>query len=143
MKKYFIIVTMFLLAGFTVFAQDEEEQPEDKGGKLQQRMTEYIQKRLNMSKTEAEKFRPVFVKYMLELRQTHRQFKGDKPVLQLKVAELRVKARNQFREVLDEQRANRVFDAQRDFEVKVIEEIKTRRLERRGGIRRTNALRLQ
>lgn len=140
MKKYFIIVTMFLLAGFTVFAQDEEEQPEDKGGKLQQRMTEYIQKRLNMSKTEAEKFRPVFVKYMLELRQTHRQFKGDKPVLQLKVAELRVKARNQFREVLDEQRANRVFDAQRDFEVKVIEEIKTRRLERRSGIRRTNAL---
>jgi Spy/CpxP family protein refolding chaperone len=140
MKKYLIILSLFILAGFTGFAQDDEQPPEDQGGKLQQRMSEYIQKRLNMTRAEADKFRPIFLRYMLELRRTHREFKGDRPVLQLKVAELRVKARNEFREVLDEKRANRVFDVQRDFEIKVMDEIRNRRLERRGGVKRANAL---
>lgn len=142
MKKYLIILSLFILAGFTGFAQEDEQPQEDQGGKLQQRMTEYIQKKLSLNKAEANRFRPIFLRYMLELRRTHREFKGDRPVLQLKVAELRVKARNEFREVLDEQRANKVLDYQREFEVIIKKELETRRLERRGGLRRANALRI-
>ncbi len=143
MKKYFIIVTVFILSAFTVVGQDDDNTPEDKAGKLQERMNEYIQKKLGLSKAEAAKFRPIFLRYIVELRRVHRENKGDRPMLQLRVAELRVKARNEFREVLDEHRANRVFEHQREFEIKIREELKARAQDRRlprGGIRPTNRL---
>lgn len=139
MKKYFIIVCLLLLAGFTVVAQEDDGNDDDRGGKLQQRMKEFVQKRLNLSKGEAERFSPIFLRYIVELRRTHRENKVDKPVLQLRVAEVRVKFRNQFREVMDEQRANRVFDYQREFEDKIRQEILNRRQETRP-LKRNKAL---
>jgi hypothetical protein len=139
MKKYFVIVCLFLLAGFTLLAQDDDGD-DDRGGKLQQRMREYVQKRLNLSKGEAERFSPIFLRYIVELRRTHRENKADKPVLQLRVAEVRVKFRNQFREVMDEQRANRVFEYQREFEDKIRQEILNRRQEGKPTLRRNKML---
>jgi hypothetical protein len=139
MKKYFIIVMMFILAGFTAFAQDDDDATDDKGAaKLRERMRDYVQKRLNLSKAEAEKFSPLFLRYLVELRKTHRENRGDRPVMQLKVAELRVKFRNEFRQVIDEQRANKVFVYQREFEIKIIDELRERRAEKRGAPLRTN-----
>lgn len=140
MKKYLIILSVFLLAGFTVLAQDDDGNDDDRGGKLQQRMKEYVQKRLGLSKGEAERFSPIFIRYIVELRRTHRENKADKPVLQLRVAEVRVKFRNQFREVMDEQRANRVFEYQREFEDKVRQEILNRRQENKPTLRRNKAM---
>ena len=134
MKKFFTILIFSLLCTLTVFGQEEEA--EDKGGKLQQRMKEYIQKRLGLSSNEAEKFSPIFLRYIVELRRAHRDFKTDRPVLQLKVAELRLRARNEFRQIMDEQRANKVFEYQREFEIKIREEINERRLERMPGNRK-------
>ena len=133
MKKYFLILSLFVLTGFAVRAQEGEN--DDRGGKLQQRMSEYIQKRLNLSKNEADRFSPVFLRYIIELRRTHREFIGDRPILQLKVAELRVRFRDEFKAVLDEQRANKVFDAQREFEIKIKNELENRRLENRPNRR--------
>jgi hypothetical protein len=59
MKKILLILSL-LFFGFAAFAQDDNSN-DDRGGKLQQRMQEYIQKRLNLSKGEAEKFSPVFL----------------------------------------------------------------------------------
>jgi hypothetical protein len=116
MKKYLLILSLFILTGISTFAQDEND---DRGGKLQERMREYIQKRLNLTKNEAERFSPVFLRYIMELRKTHRENIGDRPVLQLKVAELRVRYRNEFKQIIDEQRANKIYDYQREFEEKV------------------------
>ena len=101
MKKYLIILGLFLLGSVALFAQEENED-DDRGGKLQQRMNEYIQRRLGLSKSEAEKFRPLFFRYLVELRKTHRENRADKPVLQLRIAELRVRFRNEFRQIMDE-----------------------------------------
>jgi nitrate reductase assembly molybdenum cofactor insertion protein NarJ len=137
MKKILLILSL-LFFGFAAFAQDDNSN-DDRGGKLQQRMQEYIQKRLNLSKGEAEKFSPVFLRYIVELRKTHRENASDKIILQQKIADLRVRYRNEFRQVLDEQRANKVFEAQREFEGKIINELKNRQLENRP-LRRTRAL---
>lgn len=137
MKKYFLIISISFLTCLTVFGQDEPN--DDAATKLQQRMKEYIQKRLNLSKAEAEKFSPVFLRYIVELRKTHRENRTDKPMLQLKVAEVVVRFRNEFRQILDEQRANRVFEIQREFEIKIRDELKNRQLENRPN-RRTRAL---
>jgi len=137
MKKYFLIITLFFLTGFTALAQDGEN--DDRGGKLQERMREYIQKRLNLTKNEAQRFSPVFLRYIVELRRTHRENISDKPMLQLKVAELRVRFRNEFKQIVDEQRANKIYEYQREFEIKIIDELQNRRIENKP-LRRNRSL---
>ena len=122
-KKYLLILSLFILTGITAFAQDEND---DRGSKLQERMQEFIQKKLNLSKNEAERFSPVFLRYITELRRTHKENINDAPVRQLKVAELRVRYRNEFRQILDEQRANKVYEYERDFKQKVQLELMNR-----------------
>lgn len=139
MKRYLLILILFFTTGFTGFAQDDEA--DDRMGKLQEKMQLYIQKRLNLSKGEAQKFSPIFLRYISELRKTHRENKIDRPMLQLKAAELRVRFRNEFRQVMDEQRANKVFQHQREFEDKIRQEILERRQQNKpGGVKRTRAL---
>lgn len=137
MKKYLLILFVTLSASFTGFAQDEV--PEDKGGKLLERMQLYIQKKLDMTKEEADKFGPIFLQYISELRRTHREFKADRPMLQLKIAEVRVRFRDQFKPIINEQRANRVFQHQHDFEEKIKQIIIEKQSERRS-LRRNRAL---
>jgi len=123
MKKYLLILSLLILTGITAFTQDDND---DRGGKLQEKMREYIQKRLNLTKNEAERFSPVFLRYIMELRKTHRENIGDRPVLQLKIAELRVRYRNEFKQIIDEQRANKIYDYQREFEIKIQTELQNR-----------------
>jgi ribosomal protein L16 Arg81 hydroxylase len=125
MKRYLLIVTLFLLTGFAAISQDDDN-PERGGGKLQQRMQDYIQQKLNLTRNEAEKFSPIFLRYISELRRTHRENVNDLPTRQLKIAELRVRFRNEFKQVFDEQRANKVYEYQREFLEKVKIELQNR-----------------
>ena len=130
---------MILASCTAMFAQDDTD-ADDNTGRLRDRMQQYIQKRLNMSRSEAERFSPIFLRYITDLRKTHRENRTDRPVLQLRIAELRVKYRNEFKQVLDEQRANRIFQHQREFEEKVRKEILDRQQNRQGGGRRLRTL---
>ncbi len=134
MKRFFLILSLVFFTGFAALAQDEET-TERGGGKLQERMQQYIQKRLNLSRNEAERFSPVFLRYIVELRRTHRENIADRPMMQLKIAEIRVRFRNEFRQIFDEQRANKVYEYQREFEDKVKGELKNRRIEARPNRR--------
>jgi hypothetical protein len=122
MKRILYILSFFLTLTATAFAQDE-------GAKVKERMQEYIQKRLNLNKSEADKFSPVFLNYFNELRQTNQQYRGDKLVLQQKIVDLRLRYRNQFKPIMGEKRSNDVFNYERDF----IEELKEIRKNRGGG----------
>ncbi|NOT51692.1 MAG: hypothetical protein HOP10_10500 [Chitinophagaceae bacterium] len=128
MKKYLTILFSLLLVAFTGFAQADSTGTDDAetGGKLQERMKEYIQKKLNLSKGESEKFSPVFMRYMLELRKTNREFKGDGIMRASKIAELRVKYRGEFRQIIDEQRADRIFKHEIEFKEIIRKEINDR-----------------
>ncbi len=139
MKKFLLILSLFLSTGLFSFAQ-EDEASDERMGKLQEKMQQYIQKRLNMTKAESEKFTPMFLRYISELRKTHREFKADRPMLQLKIAEVRVKFRDELRPVFGEQRANRIFIHQKEFEDKVRQEIIERRIQNRQGPRRTRIM---
>jgi hypothetical protein len=142
MKRFLLILTLFFTSTTVVMAQEDEV--EDRGGKLQERMQQYIQNKMNMNKQDAEKFAPIFIRYISELRRTHRENRGDRPVLQLRVAELRVKYRDELKRVFDEQRANRVLQHHKEFEVQVKKEILERRQQNRqqgGGRGRTQWVR--
>ncbi len=114
MKKIiYLFILLFTLNGVS-FAQDEQD-----GGKVRERMVEYIQDKLSLSKGEAEKFTPVFIDYFKELRTTNQNFRGDRLVLQQKIAELRLRFRDQFKPIIGEKRSNEVFTHERDFVQKV------------------------
>ena len=128
MKKYFIILILFF-SGLGVRAQDNED---DKGGKIKDRMNEYIQDRLGLSNKEAEKFTPVFLRYFQEFKQIHRENRTDILILKQKIIDLRIRYRNEFRQIMDEPRANKVFVYEDEFRRKAIQILETRK-DRLGG----------
>jgi hypothetical protein len=111
------------------FSQEEDDGGQE-NGKIAERMREYIQKNLGLSKNEAEKFTPVFARYFREFALTHRQNKNDRLVLQQKIIELRLRYRGEFKQIMNEQRANKVFQYEDKFRQEVIRIIKENRRDR-------------
>ena len=127
MKKLIYIFIFFITIGTISYAQDN---PQGDGGKLQQKLTEYIQDKLGLSKEEAQKFGPVFLDYFKELRKTNQDFKGDRLVLQQKIVELRLRYRDQFKPIIGEKRSNDVFIYEHQF-VDEVKKVQQERLENR------------
>jgi hypothetical protein len=127
MKKFLHILGLLIFINTASLAQDDGS-----GSKVQKQLTEYIQKRLGLSKGEADRFGPVFLSYFNELRKTNQQFKGDRLVLQQKIVELRLNYRNQFKNIVGEKRSNDVFVYEREF-INEVNEIRQDRRERGGG----------
>lgn len=124
MKKYLVILILFF-TGLATHAQDEGN--DDKAGKIRDRMSEYIKDRLNLSRNEAEKFTPVFLRYFQEFRQIHHENKSDNLVLKQKIIDLRIRYRNEFRQIMEEPKANKVFVYEDEFRRQAIQILETRR----------------
>ena len=108
MKKITVILTLLVLSGFCVQAQQEND-------KIRDKMQEYIQKRLNLTRNEAERFTPVFVRYFTEWRQTLKENREDVLLRQQRIAELRIRYRNEFRDIVGEKKSNEIFRKQEEF----------------------------
>ena len=89
MKRFLLILSLLFVTSPFLFAQDDDDN--DGNEKIRDKMNEYIQKRLNLSDDEAKKFTPVFLQYFKEWRQTIRDNKGDKLILQQKIVDLRLR----------------------------------------------------
>jgi hypothetical protein len=128
MKKIlYLVIFLFSLTGSS-FAQDDQGDKTDGGAaKIRERLIEYIQQKLALTKAEADKFGPVYIDYFKELRKTNQEFKGDRLVLQQKIAELRLRYRDQFKPIIGEKRSNEVFTHERDF----IQQLRDMRLQNR------------
>lgn len=126
MKKLFFIISLLFTTSLVtpLFAQEAEE--DDGNEKIRDKMSEFIQKRLDLSKDEADKFTPIFIRYFKEWRQTIRENKGDRLVMQQKIIELRLRYRSQFKDVIGEKKSNQIFVHQDRF----IQDIRLLRQER-------------
>jgi hypothetical protein len=118
MKRFVYILVFALSLSSMCFAQGDD----DAGGRLRDKMIEYIQNKLNLSKAEAEKFQPVFLDYLKDMRSTKQQFGGDRLILQQKIVDLRIRYRDQFKPIIGEPRSNAVFQHEHDFVEKAIQE---------------------
>lgn len=127
MKRLLFIVSFFFVSSISLFAQ-EDDGMEDGNDKIRDKMSEFIQKRLNLSKDESAKFSPVFIRYFKEWRSTLRDNKDDRLLLQKKIVDLRLKYRTEFRDIIGEKRGNQVFNHQETF----IRELRDIRRERVG-----------
>src|SRR5215208_4367989 len=133
MKKILLIISLVFASGLFAFAQEEDGQANEK---IRDKMNEFIQKRLSLSRSEAERFTPVFLRYFRDWRTTMREYKADKLIMQQKIIELRLRYRPEFREIVGEQRGNEVYKHQ-DIFIHELNQIKNERLnERRGPLKR-------
>ena len=132
MKKLFIILSIFLSANLAVHAQDENSNDD----KIRAKMTEFIQKRLNLSKNEAEKFSPVFLRYFNEWRTTLREFRGnpDKLLLRQRIVEIQLRYRDEFKDIIGQKRSNDVFEQQKVF-IETIKSFREEQIENRANRR--------
>ncbi len=130
MKRILYILSFIMALSTAAYAQDDDRNAK----KIQEQMNVYVQKRLGLSKAEAERFSPVFQNYFNELRQTNQNFKGDKLVLQKKIVDLRLKYRNQFKGIVGEKKSNEVFNYERDF-VEEVKALRNDRLQNKSGNR--------
>lgn len=126
MKKFLLILILSFFTGLNLFAQVDGEQ----GGKIQERMNEYLQKRLGLSKNEIDKFSPVFSRYLKELRKAYLD-NADILKRQQRMAEIRLQFREEFKPIVGETRANKVFIAEQEFRKKAAEILRERNLEKR------------
>ena len=122
MKRFLLILTLALFAGFAAKAQDDDND------KIRDKMREFIQKRMNLSKNEAERFTPVFVRYFREWRQTLREHKDDVLERQKRIVDIRIRYRTEFKEIVGDKRSNRVYKEQDEF----VRIIRQQQLERKN-----------
>ena len=124
MKKIFFILTLVLFSGFVAKAQDDDND------KIRDKMREFIQRRLKLSNNETDRFTPVFIRYFREWRQTVREHKDDILFRQQKIAELRIRYRSEFRDIVGEKRSTEVYKKQEEFIRILNEQVKNRRDDR-------------
>ena len=134
MKKFLLILTLALFAGFAAKAQDEDND------KIRDKMREFIQKRLNLTRNEAERFTPVFIRYFREWKQTLHENRADGLVRQQKIIELRLRYRTEFRDIVGEKRSNDVYK-QQDVFIREIKEMREEQIKARRADRPTKGFR--
>ena len=126
MKRIFLISSLLLVCFTGLFAQEDDDKDDNES--IRDKMSEYIQKRLNVSTDEAKKFAPVFNNYFKDWRKTLRENRNDDILRRQKVAEVQLRYRSQFKDIIGEQRSNQVFGHQKVF----IQEIRRIRQERKN-----------
>jgi hypothetical protein len=129
MKRIFIILGLTLYTSFSCFAQ-EDENDNGNNDKIREKMSEFIQRRMGLSKMEADKFNPIFFRYFREWRTTLQVNRNDKQILQLRIAELRIRYRNEFRDIVGEKRCNQIYEHQEMF-IKVLRDMRQEQINRR------------
>jgi len=135
MKRFLFILTFALLTGFSSKAQSDEHD------KIRDKMTEFIQKRLDLTRNEAERFTPVFIRYFREWKQTLQENRADGLVRQQRIIELRLRYRTEFRDIVGEKRSNDVYKQQEVF-IRGIKEMREEQIKARRGERPNKSFRL-
>ena len=84
MKKILYVLSFLSFISFSSFAQDDD-------GTIPERMANYISEKLYLSKAEKDKFTPLYMDYLKELRKTSNDNREDKLVMQQKIVDLRLR----------------------------------------------------
>ena len=129
MKKFFY-TTLLLFAFQAAFSQSPDQPGLDR---LKEKMVEYIGNKLGLNKSEAERFQPMFMDYLRQLKDTKQQFKSDDLLMKQKIIDLRLRFREQVKPLVGEKRSNDVFTYEKEFLQGVEKERNERMQEHKDG----------
>lgn len=125
MKRIVLITFIFSCALTAGFSQKDNRRD---GGRLEAYKIAYLTRNLNLSVEEAQKFWPVYNKYVNELKQAKMQHRNlNKVSFEEKIVNIRKRYKNEFGHALPDERVNQFFQADRDFNNYVRKELQERR----------------
>ena len=132
MKTFLLVLA--LLTGSTLwsFAQDGQEKP-NKGERVEALKIAYLTKKLNLSAEEAQKFWPIYNKYIDDMRKTQADAKLSKEKeidTEEKLLNIRKKYNTEFGKALSTEKTNSFFRAEREWTNFVKKEWMERRQQR-------------
>ena len=114
-------------------AQDEKTSLRNNGGRIEALKIAYLTNKLSLTPAEAQKFWPVYNKYMDEIRATRlkaREEKQSEIATDEKILILRKKYNTEFGKVFSEEKVNAFFKAEKEFGTYLQKEIIERRQQR-------------
>jgi hypothetical protein len=123
MKKYLLILILMFGSFSFVFAQNGQH-----AEKIQELKIAFITQKLQLTSAEAEKFWPVYNSYDNEIKQLRASNKnGDVLENEQKLLDIRKKYKPSFEQILGAQRANEVYNAEREYRNVLIRQLKEQR----------------
>ena len=140
MKRILTILLLVFASMNLLFAQAEERELRN-GGKIEALKIAYLTNKLALSPEEAQKFWPVYNKYMDEIRKTRldaRENKQQEIVTDEKILAIRKKYNTEFGKVLSSEKVNAFFKAEKEFGTYLQKEIMERRqlrMEKKKNVR--------
>src|SRR6478735_2249359 len=141
MKRILTILLLFIMSVTVSFAQDDVTTLKNNGGKIEALKIAYLTNKLNLSPEEAQRFWPVYNKYMEEIRKTRldaRENKQQEIVTDEKILVIRKKYNIEFGKVLSSEKVNAFFKAEKEFGTYLQKEIIERRQQRMERKKTTN-----
>jgi hypothetical protein len=130
MKKYLLILVLTIGFLFNAGAQAQEQ---DGGAKLQALKIAWLTKKLDLSPEEAQRFWPIYNKYIDEIRaiRQEQKQKGTSEIdTEDKILGVRKKYNGEFSKALSAEKANTFFRSERDFGNEIRKELQERRMNR-------------
>src|SRR5688500_8930961 len=117
MKKILFIFSL-LLINFFAFAQGNGLNARNGGGKIEAIKIAYLTNKLSLTPDEAQKFWPVYNKYMDDIRKTRleaREKKQSEIATDEKILAIRKKYNTEFGKALSDEKVNAFFKAEKEF----------------------------
>ena len=128
MKRILLLILMITGTMGIALAQEEGKDRPEGGGKLKAYQIAYFTNRLKLTPEEAQRFWPVFNKYEDEIRTNRIQNRQATEIeREEKEIQIRKKYFEQFSQVLNKERADRVFKVDREFRDGVRRELMERK----------------
>jgi hypothetical protein len=129
MKKIFFIISLLFLHNYFCVGQTQSDTSVNKIEGIKQT---YMNKELNLTPEEAQKFWPVYKNYFKEIRDARKNNAYDEVAFEEKVVEIRKKYKDNFKKILNsDERANKVYVSEKNLRDLLKKELQNRQRLRR------------
>lgn len=123
-----VVIFVFGILFCVLTSAHAQERSRKDGGRLEAYKIAYLTNRLKLSSEEAQKFWPIYNKYVNEIRQTKiRNRQIDEIDLEEKIVNIRKRYKNEFTQALPGERVNQFFKVDKEFNTTVMKELQERR----------------
>jgi len=127
MKKIFFIISLLLLHNYFCVAQTQSD------SKVEDIKIAYMNKELNLTPEEEQKFWPIYNNYFSEIKKARKDYVNDEVGFEDKVVQIRKKYKGDFGKILNsDARANKVFVSEKNLRDLFKKELQNRQRLRRN-----------